>query len=302
MCLAVLLLVGCLFDILQVNCTSSLAVSEDDNNTLRNAKHLQKRSLRQDRIVICDIGCLLYDSDHPPLIDDPGRNFYDTFSVISVIYVIEVVGDSHALSRHPLRVMWSDKVLGSKHWKTSTMLEETLELEEGELIQRITFNLHTSIAISVESEDPEEFVVKIPHVVPHVVFLHNYKLDHEGEKLSGVVTIEACNLPMTLEVVVGRLEDGRCWMKPLVSRQFEDYMIAVGIRGNERRVIGIVSARIQTHLENAFPFGVYMDEINNFAFRFLEESLLQTRNVIKESTIYIGLCKTISRDPQETET
>lgn len=300
MYVVVLLLVVCVVDESQVSCENDL-VSPEDENESRNVNHVQKRSVRNDDVVFCEIGCVLYDPDHPPVIDDPGRNFYDTFSVISAFYIIEVVGGSYDLSG--LRVMVSDRFLGSNHTSTSARLQvsgryrETLVLEEAEVIQRTTFDLHTNIEVRVDSTTPEEFVVVIPDVVPHVVFLHGYKLDHGEERVRGVVAVEACNLPMKLEVVVGRLEDGRCWMKPLDRRKFEDYIIGVRVRGSDRHVIGMVFTAVQTHVEAEFPFGVYMEEVSEFAFRFLEESLLQTKSVIRESKLYTELCKEIYRDP-----
>lgn len=303
MYVVVLLLVVCIVDESLVSCEDDLVSPEEEVNESRNVKLLQKRSVRIDDIVFCELDCVLYDPDHPPVIDDPGRNFYDTFSVISASYVIEVVGGSYDLSG--LRVMVSDRFLGSNHTSTSARLQvpgryrETLVLAEAVVMQRTTFDLHTSVEVRVESTTPEEFVVVIPDVAPHVVFLHGYELDRGQERVRGVVTVEACNLPMKLEVVVGRLEDGRCWMKPLDRSKFEDYIVGVRVRGDDRHAIGVVFTAVQTHLEAEFPFGVYMEEVNEFAFRFLEESLLQTKNVIRESKLYIELCTTISRDPQK---
>lgn len=295
MYVVVLLLVVCVVAESRVSCEDDLVSPEES----RNVKLLQKRSVRIDDIVFCELDCVLHDPDHPPVIDDPGRNFYDTFSVISASYVIEVVGGSYDLSG--LRVMVSDRFLGSNHTSTSARLQvpgryrETLVLAESVVMQRTTFDLHTNIEVRVDSTTSEEFVVVIPDVVPHVVFLHGYEL----ERVRGVVSVEACNLPMKLEVVVGRLEDGRCWMKPLDRSKFEDYIVGVRVRGDDRHAIGVVFTAVQTHLEAEFPFGVYMEEVNEFAFRFLEESLLQTKNVIRESKLYIELCTTISRDPQK---
>lgn len=303
MYLFVVLLVVCVVDESPVSCETDL-VSPEDEDESRNVKNVQKRSVvRNDDIVFCKNNCVLYDPDHPALIDDPGRNFYDTFSVLSASYVIEVVGGTYDLSG--LRVMLSDTHLGrylsgmSAGLRLSDRHRGTLVLTGPDIMQRITFDLHTKFEIRADPTATEEFVVVIPDVVPNVLFLHGYRLEHDGRRADGVVAVDAWNLPMSLEVLVGRLEDGRCWMKPLDRGKFKDYMIGVRVRGNDRNVIGVVFTAVQTYLEAKFPFGIYMQEVNEFAFRFLEESLLQTKSVIKESKLYMELCKTISRDPQK---
>lgn len=247
--------------------------------------------------MFCKAGCVLNDPKNRPRIDDPGRNIRDKFSVISTSYVVEVIGTDVDLVGQPLSVMASPRTL-SELLRTSIELQR-LSLSNGELIQRITFQLNTKFTATRHSRGSRAMTVSIYKVVPHVILMYDYALRVSGEqRVSGVVTVEVSDYPRELRVELVRDDDRTCWMKTLDETEFKNYQVSVKVRGENRHVIGAVSTAIHSELiENGFPFEIYMKQTNEFAFMFLTEALLQDTKFIKKNSIFNDFCDRISKQP-----
>lgn len=264
----------------------------------KNHTHLQRLSKLHHLDIgeFCEVGCVLNDPKSRPRIEDPGRNLHNTFSVISTSYVVEVLGSHVGLSGHPFRVMLSEQTL-SKNLKTVFELQR-LTLNNGELIQRITFNLKTEFVITTHTKRRKVFTVRIPRVVPHVILMYDYTLTLEEGEASGVVSVGVSDYPLTVEVEVMRDGSGRCRMKYVDREIFKNYLISVKVRGNDRHVIGAVTKIIQDlFIEDGYPFETYLNEINEFALRFLKEAILQGNSMIKKNKELNDFCDTISHTP-----
>lgn len=247
--------------------------------------------------MFCKAGCVLNDPKSRPRIDDPGRNIYDKFSVISTSYVVEVIGTDVGLAGHPLSVMASQRTL-SKLLRTSIDLPR-LSLTNGELIQRITFQLKTEFTATRHSGRSKAVIVRISKVVPHVILMYDYTLRLSGEKrVSGVVSVEVSDYPRQLQVELVRDDDGTCWLQPLDDTDFKNYQVSIKARGENRHAIGTVSTAVHGELiENGFPFEIYMKQMNEFAFTFLTEALLRDTKFIETNSIFNDFCDKISKQP-----
>lgn len=248
-------------------------------------------SLAKYHQVKCGAGCKkdasFIQRGFHPLLDDPGRFLGTEFDLLETTYVIEVVGEHDGLDEATPRVMFGQESFPYHHFPLN--LETTdLVLTQEKTVQRISFNLGVHVIVC-RNDAEGKTTLQLPMVVPHVIFYYHYKgrATPSSDRITeGRAMLEMYLPPMTLTATINEDCDGLT----MKSDQLNGNNVHIRIRPGNKQDSARVAANLQEVIDKKQLVEAYVNQVDKFFSKLLQEILQQRNNVIHRNEVLEEIC------------